>query len=493
MPASPESARVRVRFAPSPTGYLHIGGARTALFNFLFARHHQGTFLLRIEDTDRLRSDPAMTAAIFRSLSWLGLTWDEEPVFQSSRTERHRSLCNELLNSGKAYYCFCTPEELDEKRGAAKAEYRYDRACLSLSKTDVADKLRSGASKAVRIRIPEGETAFRDRVRGDVTVLNREIDDFILLRSDGQPVYQVAVVADDHDMGITHVIRGDDHLSNTPKQILLYRAFGWDVPEFAHVPMILGTDKKRLSKRHGATSVEEFDKAGYLPESLVNMLALLGWSPGEDREIMDMEFMIKNFSLDAISRNAAVFDEKKLDWMNAQYIQKMDGDALLKKLAPRFMESGLTGNGPGGTDEDNRKLEGCIRLFRPRAKRLSDFVESSGYFFSDPGDYDAAAVQAHWPDASVHGWIESATARLKNSSEWKTDSIEKIVRETALEIGVPAGRLIHALRLAVTGRGASPGLFEVMEVIGKDSVLRRLDSAVLRIQGPSDGKEKKHD
>ncbi len=493
MPASLKSAPVRVRFAPSPTGHLHIGGARTALFNFLFARHHQGAFLLRIEDTDRMRSDPAMTAAIFRSLSWLGLAWDEQPVFQSSRTERHRSLCNELLNSGKAYHCFCAPEELEKKRGAAGAEYKYDRACLNLSKSEVAEKLRCGVPKAVRIRIPEGETAFRDRVRGDVTVLNREIDDFILLRSDGQPVYQVAVVADDHDMGITHVIRGDDHLSNTPKQVLLYRAFGWDVPEFAHVPMILGADKKRLSKRHGATSVEEFDKAGYLPEALVNMLALLGWSPGEDREIMDMEFMAGNFSLDAISRNAAVFDEKKLDWMNAQYIQKMDGDALFNKLAARFMESGLIGKKPDGTDEENRKLKGCIRLFRPRAKRLTDFVESSGYFFSDPAGYDTAAVQAHWPDASVHIWIESVMISLKNISEWKTDSIEKSVRETALEIGVPAGKLIHALRLAVTGRGASPGLFEVMEVIGKDPVLRRLDRAVLQIQGPSDGKVRKHD
>jgi glutamyl-tRNA synthetase len=481
MDLSKTSNSVRVRFAPSPTGYLHIGGARTALFNFLFARHNRGTFLLRIEDTDQMRSDPAMTEAIFRSLTWLGLTWDAEPVFQSSKTERHRTLCNELLSSGKAYYCYCTPEELEKKRAAARAVYKYDRTCLNLSAREVDEKLRSGASKAVRIRVPEGETAFDDHVRGKVSVRNREIDDFILLRSDGQPVYQVAVVVDDHDMGITHVIRGDDHLSNTPKQVLLYRALGWNVPEFAHVPMILGSDKKRLSKRHGAASVEEFDKAGYLPEALVNYLALLGWSPGKDREIMGMDFMVQQFSLSDISKNAAVFDEKKLDWMNGQAIQKMDERALVERLAPRFREKGLLLD----TDADGgeKMLTGCIRLLKPRAKRLTDFVRSSGYFFNDPDSYDAQAIQTHWPDASVTGWVEGLLDHFKNLPDWNAGELESIVRETALKLGIPAGKVIHALRLAVTGQGSSPGLFEVMELIGKDSVLRRLDRAVRTIQG----------
>ncbi len=247
---------VRVRFAPSPTGYLHIGGARTALFNYLFARHHDGRFLLRIEDTDVSRSKKELTEVILRSLRWLGLEWDEEPLFQSTRLDRYRAICEELMQKGSAYPCFCTPEELAEKREKAQKEYRYDRKCLELSKEEIQDKLDRGVSRVIRFRVPDGETTFRDAIRGVVTVHNEQIDDFVLLRSDNNPVYQLAVVVDDHGMGITHVIRGDDHLSNTPKQIMIYEALGWPVPEFAHVPLILGPDKKRLSKRHGATSVE---------------------------------------------------------------------------------------------------------------------------------------------------------------------------------------------------------------------------------------------
>jgi glutamyl-tRNA synthetase len=479
MAAPTTSNSVRVRFAPSPTGHLHIGGARTALFNYLFAKRHEGKFLLRIEDTDQVRSDPAMTQAIFRSLTWLGLKWDEEPVFQSSNTIRHREVCKELISSGKAYYCFCPPEELEKKRATAKAEYKYDRTCLRLSAGDVDERLRSGVSRAVRIRVPEGETSFEDHVRGIVTVQNREIDDFILLRSDGQPVYQVAVVADDHDMGITHVIRGDDHLSNTPKQVLLYRALGWSLPEFAHVPMILGADKKRLSKRHGATSVEEFEKAGYLPGALVNFLALLGWSPGGDTEIMGLEFMIRHFSLKAISRNAAVFDEKKLDWMNGQAIHQMDDHALMEMLVPRFKERGWIQN--PAADGVNIMLAGCIRLLKPRAKRLNDFIESSRYFFEDPEAYEGQAVQSHWPDASVTGWVQAVSVRLKSLQEWNAARLETVVRQSASDLGLPAGKVIHALRLAVTGLGSSPGLFEVMELLGQDAVLRRLDRAVRHI------------
>ncbi|HEX9935402.1 MAG TPA: glutamate--tRNA ligase, partial [bacterium] len=288
--------RLRVRFAPSPTGALHLGGARTALFNYLFAKQHDGAFLLRIEDTDQIRSDAAVTEAIFRSLQWLGLQWDETPVHQSSGIERHRAACDALVRQGKAYFCFCPPDLLALKRDAARETYKYDRTCLALTPKEVEERVRSGASKAVRFRIPEGQTEFMDHVRGRVEVQNREIDDFVLLRSDGHPVYQIAVVADDHAMGVTHVIRGDDHLSNTPKQILLYKALGWAVPEFAHVPMILGPDKKRLSKRHGATSVEEYRSGGILPEALVNALALLGWNPGDERELMNMPELIRSFS-----------------------------------------------------------------------------------------------------------------------------------------------------------------------------------------------------
>jgi len=305
----------RVRFAPSPTGALHVGGARTALFNFLYARHHQGRFLLRIEDTDVSRSQQELTEQILRSLRWLGLNWDGEPVHQSTRRENHLEACRSLLESGHAYPCFCDAGMLQRKREESlkkTGEYKYDGTCRSIPLDDANQRMESGVPHTLRFKVPDGATTFDDAVRGTVTVDHAEIDDFILLRSDGTPVYQVAVVVDDHDMGITHVIRGDDHLSNTPKQILVYQALEWNLPVFAHVPMILGPDKKRLSKRHGATSVEEYQKNGYLSDALVNFLALLGWSPGDDREMMSLDEMIEAFSLDRISKTPSVFDETKL-------------------------------------------------------------------------------------------------------------------------------------------------------------------------------------
>lgn len=471
------SSTVRVRFAPSPTGYLHIGGARTALFNFLYARKTGGQFLLRIEDTDLVRSSPEMTGNILDSLRWLGLSWEGEPVHQSERRLQHEAACRDLLHRGLAYPCFCDPEELKKKKENAPqngADYRYDRTCLGVSSGEAEKRMRQGTPYAVRFKVPDGKTVFRDHVRGEVSFDNAEIDDFVLLRSDGSPVYQVAVVADDHAMGITCVIRGDDHLSNTPKQILLYRALGWPEPEFAHVPMILGPDKKRLSKRHGATSVEEYRRQGILPEALRNFLALLGWSPGGDREILSLDEMIEAFSLSEVSKKSAVFDETKLAWMNQQYLQNLSDEALIERVLP-FLPAA---EAPDPESEEGKGLlSGFVRLMRPRVQRLSEFHGQGLYFFNDPADYDSEAVRKHWADASAAEILHEMAAKLGGISPWNAAEIEKSVRGMADRMTLKAGQVIHPVRLALTGSGASPGLFELMEVLGRVTVLRRLKAA----------------
>jgi glutamyl-tRNA synthetase len=484
--SSPSIQAVRVRFAPSPTGYLHIGGARTALFNFLFAMKNGGRFLLRIEDTDLARSSPEMTENILDSLRWLGLSWEGEPVRQSARRLQHEAACRDLLRRGLAYPCFCDPDELRKKKENAPqsgAEYRYDRNCLSVPKGDAEEKMRRGVPYAVRFRIPEGKTVFRDLVRGTVTFDNAEIDDFVLLRSDGSPVYQAAVVVDDRDMGITHVIRGDDHLSNTPKQILLYQALGWPVPEFGHVPMILGPDKKRLSKRHGATSVEEYRRRGILPETLRNFLALLGWSPGDGREILSLNEMAAAFSMSGVSKKSAVFDETKLAWMNQQYMQKLTEEALTERVLPFLPEGTVDPETEGG----RIKVAGFVRLMRPRVQKLSDFFDQGAWFFRDPASYDPDALHKHWSDASATGVLDGLTVELGAVSAWNAVEIEKSVRGLADRLKLKAGQIIHPARLALTGSGASPGLFELMEVLGAETVLRRLERASewIRNHGPA--------
>jgi glutamyl-tRNA synthetase len=348
--------RPRVRFAPSPTGYLHVGGARTALFNWLYARRHGGTFVLRIEDTDVGRSSDDMVAGILEGLRWLGLDWDEgpevggphAPYFQSGRLERYRALAEGLVTDGHAYYCYCTQERLQQERQAAEAAgggWMYDRRCLSLSPEQIAEYEATGVARAVRFRVPPGETRFDDLVKGPITFGHAHIEDFVLLRSDGYPTYQLSVVADDVDMGITHVVRGDDHISNTPKQQLLYEALGAPPPRFGHVPLILGPDKKRLSKRHGATSVTEYARQGYLSAAMVNFLALLGWSPGTDKEIFTTEELIGAFTLEGISGGNAVFNVEKLDWMNAQHISRMGPAAVLDRIAFDLHAAGTMGAG----------------------------------------------------------------------------------------------------------------------------------------------------
>lgn len=474
-----ENGTPRVRFAPSPTGALHVGGARTALFNFLYARHHRGRFLLRIEDTDVSRSQEELTEQILRSLRWLGLDWDEEPLHQSTRRERHLEACRSLLESGHAYPCFCDAEMLQKKREESlkeTGEYKYDGTCRSIAADDESRRMEKGEPHTLRFKIPHGATAFDDAVRGTVTVDHAQIDDFILLRTDGTPVYQVAVVVDDHDMGITHVIRGDDHLSNTPKQILIYQALGWKLPVFAHVPMILGPDKKRLSKRHGATSVEDYQKGGYLSDALVNFLALLGWSPGDDREMMSLEEMIEAFSLDRISKTPSVFDETKLEWMNAQTIMEKSEDELLVVLTPYLIEAGLA-------DEkfivDNRDyLSACIGLMHERMKTLTEFVGNGRYYFQDPTEYDEKSVGKIWGKEGAVDRLKALIKTLETVEPWQIEPMETAVRALAEQLEVGLGKILQPARLAITGSAASPGMFELMDVLGKETTLRRLCSAI---------------
>ncbi|RMG67685.1 MAG: glutamate--tRNA ligase [Calditrichaeota bacterium] len=469
-------SEIRTRFAPSPTGYLHVGGARTALFNWLFARKHQGKFLLRIEDTDRERSSDEMTRQIFDGLVWLGLLWDEEVIYQGARAQLHREKARELVRAGKAYPCFCSKEELEAKRleaQRAKRAYRYDGTCRNLSPQEVQEKIKQGLPYAIRFKVPLGATSWEDAVHGTIRVQHEELDDFIILRSDGSPVYHLAVVVDDHWMRITHVIRGDDHISNTPKQILLYQAFGWQVPIFAHVPLILGPDRKRLSKRHGATSVEEYRQQGILPEALFNYLALLGWSPGDNRELMSREEIIAAFSLEGISKNNAVFDEAKLVWMNSQYISRSSEEYLWSRIADLLVERGVMTQTQ--VIEQKPYLLKVIALIKTRVKRLTDFVDQALYFYRDPETYDQKGLRKHLKREEIWAYLSEATERLSELETFSETEIERVIRQLAEEKGISAAKLIHPIRLALTGVTVSPGLFELMSVLGRETVLRRLN------------------
>ncbi len=385
---------VRVRFAPSPTGFLHVGGARTALFNWLYARRHGGAFILRIEDTDVERSSADMVSGILEGLRWLGLDWDEGPAVggpygpysQSERFDRHRALAQTLLSDGKAYVCYCTPERLQQERERAEAAgsaWMYDRRCLALTRDQVAELEAAGVPRAIRFRVPPGETTFMDLVHGPIRFDHANIEDFVILRSDGHPIYHLSVVADDLDMAITHVVRGDDHISNTPKHVLLFEALGAAVPSFAHVPLILGTDKKRLSKRHGATSVMEYERLGYLPQAMVNFLALLGWSPGTDQELFSVAELIAAFDLSGISGGNAVFNPEKLDWMNAQYLARLPLPDLIERIRPELEAAGLWRPEFATAPWFAR----AVSLIVPRAKRLGDFAPQLEPFIVDRVQY----------------------------------------------------------------------------------------------------------
>jgi glutamyl-tRNA synthetase len=472
----------RVRFAPSPTGYLHVGGARTALFNWLYARRNGGTFILRIEDTDAERSSSDMVTGILEGLRWLGVDWDEgpevggphAPYFQSQRLEQYMAAVTTLLESGRAYRCYCAPERLRAERERAEQRgeaWQYDRTCLRLTNDERRAREASGTPSAVRFLVGEGHTSFDDAVKGRIEFDTANIEDFVVLRSDGLPTYHLSVVVDDVEMRVTDVIRGDDHISNTPKHVLLFEALGAAAPRFAHVPLILGQDKKRLSKRHGATSVMEYARQGYLSEAMVNFLALLGWSPGDDRELMTREELIASFTLDKISGGNAVFNTEKLDWMNAQYLARMPVEDLARHV--RLLLEELA-NSP--IVRDPSAFHRLLELLRPRAKRLTDFVEQARPLLATAVLYDDAALEKNFPTDEMTGHMAALTVALGSASPFDEPHVEAVVRGTADERGIKAGALIHAVRVALTGRTASPGLFEVMALLGRDETIARMNA-----------------
>src|SRR6266850_2732938 len=472
----------RVRFAPSPTGYLHVGGARTALFNWLYARRHGGTFVLRIEDTDTERSSAEMVTGILDGMGWLGLDWDEgpgvggphTPYFQSERYDRHRAAAASLVAQRLAYYCYCSADRLREERERAEAKgeaWQYDRRCLDLSAERIAELDAAGTPRAIRFKVPAGTTAFHDVVHGPIAFDGAHIEDFVIVRSDGHPIYHLSVVVDDIDMAITHIVRGDDHISNTPKHVLLFQALGARLPVFAHVPLILGADKKRLSKRHGATSVMEYERQGYLPEALVNFLALLGWSPGDDREILSRDELIASFTLEGITGSNAVFDVGKLDWMNGQYIARMSVEPLARAVVPLLVREGLW---PAATPATEWLLR-LLALLQPRVRRLTDFVDQARPFLAETVEYEDEAVRKHLGVAGLSQHVNALAQALREVVPFDEQHVEAVVRRTAEQQDIKAAPLIHATRVAVTGRTASPGIFEVLVLLGRDRTLARLD------------------
>lgn len=461
---------VRVRFAPSPSGYLHIGGARTAIFNWLFAKKTNGKLLLRIEDTDAARSDLKLVEQITDALAWLGVKWDDDLIFQSTRLDLYRRFCYELLETDKAYRCFCSRERLESIRD----RYGYDKRCRHLSVAEIRAHLNENSPYAIRLKIEEGITQFNDTVFGSLKFNNDELDDFVLLKSDGMPTYHLAVVVDDHDMNITHVIRGADHVSNTPKQVLIYNAFGWSIPLFTHVPLILGADRKRLSKRHGATSVLEYKHMGYHPDAVFNYLALLGWSPDDDREIMDKLEIMSAFSLGTISKTNAIFDEKKLQWMNSQYINRMSDTEIADQIIPGMIENGTLDR----ENIDRNYILKVIMLFKQKVRFLNDFATLGSYFFKDPDQYDVAAREKYWNEDQTIAWLRLVRDEMMQTQPFSADHIELTIRKLAQRSEISAAQLIHPVRLALTGFSVSPGLFELMDLLGRDAVIRRLDRAI---------------
>jgi glutamyl-tRNA synthetase len=467
----PIMAAVRTRFAPSPTGYLHIGGARTALFSYLFARHHGGQFILRVEDTDRERSTQESIQAIIDALTWLRLEWDEGPFFQSARRAIYREHAERLLRAGKAYRCYCPPEDLDAKRKAAMKAGRksmYDRTCRNLSAAD------GDRPFALRFKAPlDGETVVPDMVKGHVLFQNRELDDLILVRSDGTPTYNFCAVVDDALMTITHIIRGEDHLTNTPKQIQLYRAFGYEEPAFAHIPLILGLDRARLSKRHGATSVMAYRDLGYLPDALVNYLARLGWSFG-DQEIFTRAELIAKFSIESVGKSAGVYNEEKAEWLNFQYLKAMPVAQLAAAVKPFIAAKGYA------VPTDDQWLAGMVATLRERAKTLVELVDAAQFYLSDAITIDAAAAAQHLkPDVAEP--LLALRHALAQMTDWSHDAIKTAFDAVMARFGLSLGQLAQPVRVAMTGGTTSPGIFELLEVLGKVRALARFDRAIERI------------
>jgi glutamyl-tRNA synthetase len=483
---------VRVRFAPSPTGYLHVGGARSALFNYLFAKHHNGTFILRIEDTDRSRYVEGAMQEIFESLRWLGLNWDEGPeaggacgpYLQSERTALYQEHAQKLIAAGHAYRCFCTADRLtalrtDQEKN--KLPVGYDRKCRDLPQTDVDALLASGAQHVIRLKIPFGrKVVFHDQIRGPIEYESDVLDDIVLIKSDGFPTYHMANVVDDHFMKITHVMRGDEWIASTPRHVLLYEAFGWTPPVFAHLPIILAEDGKKLSKRKGAASVMDYKRAGYLPEALFNFLSLLGWSPGEgdEREKMPVDELVKAFSIDHISPKAAVFDEKKLEWMNGLYMAERSSASLLTEVVPLWKERGWIDTATSASDS---YLITVIDLLKVRSKKVTELADNAVYFFKDPETYEEKAAKKQFKPETVallNGLIEE----IGRCEAFDHASLEAAFRTYAEKTNLQAGNLIHPTRLAISGVSFGPGLFELMETLGRERVVIRMKAAIAWIE-----------
>lgn len=476
---------IRVRFAPSPTGNLHVGSARTAIFNWLFARHHGGRFILRIEDTDQERSRPEYTQSILEGMRWLGMDWDEGPevggdagpYFQTERTHLYREAIDHLLTSGKAYPCFCSVERLEtmrEEQSQAGQQTRYDGRCRSLDPEEARRRMDSGEPWMLRLKLdvtPGELVEWDDLCKGPISINSDLLDDLVLVKSDGFPTYNFAVVVDDSGMRISHVIRGEDHISNTPKQILIYRALGLETPRFGHIPMILGPDRSKLSKRHGATNVIEYESQGFLSEAFFNFMALLGWSPADGMEIMNRQELVERFTLDRVVSHGAIFDSEKLKWMNLQYIKKLEGPALLDRCEP-FL-SAIPGY-PGPYDRQG--LEALVSLFRERMNLVSDLTGMAEYFFHDPSSYDEKSLKTALKTPEVGAVLLELSQCLAGEGPLTHDEAEAAVRKLAETRGFGAGKVIHPTRMAVSGRSDGPGLFELMAVLGRDTCIRRLKS-----------------
>ncbi len=475
-------AMVRVRFAPSPTGYPHLGNIRTALFNWLFARHNGGSFILRIEDTDVARQVEGAIDTILDSLRWLGLDWDEGPYFQSQRSEIYREVADQLVKEGLAYLCYCSPQRLESMRREQierKQPPGYDRHCRYLAREKRTELEASGITPVVRFKSPlEGQTSFYDLLRGDIVFENSTLDDFVLLKSDGYPTYHLANIVDDHLMVISHVLRADEWLSSTPRHILLYQALGWQPPQFAHLPMILGSDRAKLSKRHGATAINEYRNQGYLPEAMVNFLALLGWSLDDVTELLSRQEIIKHFSLERISKTAAVFNRDKLEWMNGVYLRCLSLEEFTRQAIP-FLERGLP-------LEIERPLEThytrqIMPLIQERAKTLAEVPQLSEFFFVDELEYDVSLLLGKIEDTQAVKALQASIAKLEALENWDMASLEAVLRLMADELNLKAGVFFGLLRVAITGRTASPPLFQTMEVLGGERCLKRLRVALNKL------------
>ena len=462
---------VKVRFAPSPTGELHLGGARTALFNWLYAKKHQGSFFLRIEDTDKARSKDVFTGQILDSLKWLGLDWDEPLIYQSGRAERYKHYIKKLLDEGKAYRCFCSKSDLKNFKKDGYAF--YPGTCRNLTNEEIKTKLNQGKSFTIRIKLEEGHTEFNDLVYGAIKINNKELDDFIIARSDGSPTYNFTVVVDDYEMEISHVIRGDDHLSNTPKQLIIYKNLELKAPIFAHLPMILGSDKKRLSKRHGAPGVQSFKDKGYFPDSILNYLALLGWNPKNEKEVLDADELINLFSFDQVQKKGAAWDEKKLHWLSGQHVQNKNSQFLLDQI--RLLDSDW------GKNSDISTLINIINSLKPRAKSLHEFIAKSKHFFIAPDTYDEAERLKAWPDSNATEIVVQCSDILTSLDTWSSEVLESEIKSFASKKSYGLGKVIMPLRLAVFGSLDGPALFDIISILGKTETLHRIQDASTRM------------